>query len=35
MFCRECGNEVKEKAVVCVSCGVAIDKDKSNAVNDL
>ena len=28
MFCRECGNEVKEKAVVCVSCGVAIDKDK-------
>ena len=25
MFCNECGKEVKEKAVVCVHCGVAIN----------
>ena len=24
MFCRQCGKEVKEKAVVCSGCGTAI-----------
>jgi TM2 domain-containing membrane protein YozV len=24
MFCSNCGNEVSEKAVVCVKCGVAL-----------
>ena len=27
MFCRECGKEVKDKAVVCIHCGVAIDEN--------
>ncbi len=25
MFCRNCGKEVDEKAVVCVGCGVPLD----------
>ena len=25
MFCKECGGEVKDNAVVCIHCGVAID----------
>jgi len=24
MFCKDCGKEVKEKAVVCLNCGVAV-----------
>jgi hypothetical protein len=24
MFCSNCGNEVSEKAVICVKCGVAL-----------
>jgi hypothetical protein len=27
MFCPNCGNEVSEKAVVCVKCGVALRSD--------
>jgi uncharacterized membrane protein YvbJ len=26
MFCRNCGNEVKDKAVVCSACGHAIEE---------
>ena len=27
MFCKECGNEIKRNAVICIGCGIAI---KSN-----
>ncbi len=26
MFCRHCGNEIDDKAVVCVKCGFAVNK---------
>ena len=29
MFCRNCGKEVSEKAVVCVGCGVGIERADS------
>lgn len=28
MYCRNCGNELNEHAVVCVKCGCAIDSQK-------
>ena len=33
MFCKECGKEVKDKAVVCIHCGVAVS-GSSNIVGD-
>ena len=30
MFCQDCGNEIKEKAVICVNCGIPIIKNESN-----
>ncbi len=38
MFCKECGKEINDKAVVCVHCGVptvAPEKDTSAAVRML
>ena len=29
-YCRECGKEVNEKAVVCIHCGCAIEQPKCN-----
>ena len=26
MFCQDCGKEVSEKAVVCIHCGVSLNK---------
>jgi TM2 domain-containing membrane protein YozV len=31
MFCPNCGNEVSEKAVICVKCGVALKKASPGA----
>ena len=28
MFCKECGNELKEQAIICLGCGVAVDNPK-------
>lgn len=30
MFCKNCGKEVDDKAVVCVNCGVATSEDGLN-----
>ena len=30
MFCRECGKEVNIKAVICINCGVSINKSSNN-----
>ena len=29
MFCKSCGKELKDEAVSCVSCGVKVEKPKS------
>ena len=34
MFCRHCGSEVKEKAVVCSGCGENIGDGDSLALTD-
>jgi len=28
MFCRSCGKELKEEAILCVSCGAKVEKPK-------
>lgn len=28
MYCRNCGNEINERAVVCIHCGCAIEQQK-------
>ncbi len=33
-FCKECGNEINEKAAVCLKCGVATGINNSNTPND-
>ena len=33
MFCKICGNELHEKAIVCPKCGCAISEDKCNKKN--
>lgn len=33
-FCKNCGAEIDEKAVVCVHCGVATNVGEEKAVND-
>lgn len=30
MYCRECGKEINDKAVVCIHCGCAV-KENNNA----
>ena len=32
-FCRNCGNEIDEKAYVCVKCGVKVDDSVNNLGN--
>ncbi|MDP2923364.1 MAG: TM2 domain-containing protein [Candidatus Omnitrophota bacterium] len=29
MFCKSCGKELKDEAAICVSCGVKVEKPKS------
>lgn len=31
MYCRNCGSEVNENAVVCVHCGALVDENKLSA----
>ena len=33
MFCKECGKEIKEKAAVCVHCGVAVSNSSIANIN--
>lgn len=33
-FCRNCGAEIHDEAVVCVSCGVAVEKPKTAKEDD-
>ena len=33
MFCKQCGNEILESAVVCIKCGVATGQSISNRIN--
>jgi len=30
MFCKNCGNEINEKAVVCIHCGCAVEQEVEN-----
>ena len=32
MFCKNCGNEVNENAVVCLNCGAAIENENNESV---
>lgn len=34
MFCKHCGAEIDDKAVICVHCGVATDNLNANPVNN-
>jgi len=34
MFCEECGNEVKNNADICISCGVPIVNHNTNDKNN-
>jgi len=33
MFCKDCGKEVGDKAVVCVHCGVSLGGKENNNIN--
>ncbi|MBQ8574558.1 MAG: zinc ribbon domain-containing protein [Clostridia bacterium] len=33
-FCRNCGAEIHDDAVVCVNCGVAVEKPKTAKADD-
>lgn len=33
MYCRNCGNELNEKAAICVKCGVAVDNGEGFCPN--
>ena len=33
MFCRHCGKEVKDEAVVCTSCGCSLENKPTQPVN--
>ena len=35
MYCKECGKEIKEKAVICTYCGCAAHHGKSRGVTFL
>jgi len=30
MFCKKCGKEINDEAVVCVGCGCAVNETKSD-----
>jgi len=32
MFCKECGKEISNEAVICIRCGVPADVDQTDAV---
>ena len=34
MFCKKCGNEVMDEAVVCTKCGCAIDSNSVSGKNE-
>ena len=34
MFCKKCGKEIDDQAVVCVNCGVPVDNKKFKSSND-
>jgi len=34
MFCKECGKEINNKAVVCIHCGVSTAKKKDTSQSD-
>ena len=34
MFCKNCGKEINDQAVICPYCGVADDKSKLNQMSD-
>lgn len=34
-YCRNCGNEVKEEAYVCIKCGALLDETKKNKNSSL
>lgn len=33
MFCRNCGKELNDQAVICPNCGVAVNETKLNQMN--
>ena len=33
-FCRNCGSEMVDEAVICVKCGCAVKEDKIKSSND-
>ena len=33
MFCKDCGKEAGEKAVVCIHCGVSLGQPENNNIN--
>ena len=33
MYCEKCGNQIKDDAKFCVSCGVAVQNTKSETMN--
>jgi len=34
MFCRKCGKEIDDEAVVCIHCGCAVEEQKKNSDDD-
>jgi len=34
MFCRTCGKEINDKAVICVGCGVPVETPQASSVSD-
>lgn len=34
MFCKNCGKEVRDNAVICVQCGCAVSATKPNVLED-
>ena len=34
MFCKKCGKEIDDEAIVCVHCGCAVEETKKNTEQD-
>lgn len=34
MFCKNCGAEINDNAVVCVNCGCAVNNDTNKVITD-
>lgn len=34
MYCKECGKEINDKAVVCIHCGCAVGDSNNNSQNN-